>query len=57
MKVTRVPFYRQSFGREEIREISDTVRSGWVTTGKKVHLLEQNIADYLNAKHTVAVNS
>ncbi len=57
MKITQVPFYRQSFGREEIREITDTVRSGWVTTGKKARLLEQNIAGYLNAKHTVAVNS
>lgn len=57
MKVTQVPFYRHSFGRNEIREIADTVRSGWVTTGKKAHLLEQNIAQYLNAKHTVAVNS
>lgn len=57
MKVTQVPFYRHSFGRDEIREIADTVKSGWVTTGKKAHLLEQNIARYLNAKHTIAVNS
>lgn len=57
MKVTQVPFYRQSFGRDEIREIVDTVRSGWVTTGKKARLLEQNIAGYVNARHTMAVNS
>jgi dTDP-4-amino-4,6-dideoxygalactose transaminase len=57
MKVTQVPFYRHSFGRDEIREIADTVKSGWVTTGKKAHLLEQNIAQYLGVKHTIAVNS
>jgi len=57
MKVTQVPFYRQSFGREEINEIVETVKSGWVTTGRKTHLLEQRLAGYLNAKHTVAVNS
>ncbi len=57
MKITQVPFYRQSFGREETREIVDTVKSGWVTTGKKARQLEQNIAGYLGANHTVAVNS
>jgi dTDP-4-amino-4,6-dideoxygalactose transaminase len=57
MKITQVPFYRQSFGREEIREIVDTVKSGWVTTGKKAHLLEKYIAGYLNTKYTVGVNS
>jgi len=57
MKITRVPFYRQSFGRDEINEITDTVKSGWVTTGKKAHLLEQKLADYLGAEHTVATNS
>ncbi len=57
MKVTEVPFYRQSFGRDEIQEITDTIRSGWVTTGKKAHLLEQKLADYLGVEHTVATNS
>ena len=57
MKITGVPFYRQSFGRREIAEVTDTVRSGWVTTGKKTHLLEERLAAYLGARHAVAVNS
>jgi len=57
MKVTGVPFYRQSFGKAEIAEVTDTIKSGWVTTGKKAKLLESEIANYLDARHTVAVNS
>ncbi len=57
MKIKGVPFYRQSFGRDEILEITDTIKSGWVTSGKKVQLLEKKIAEYINVKNAVAVNS
>lgn len=57
MKVTGVPFYRHSFDQAELREVNNTIKSGWITTGKKTHLLEQKIAGYLGAKYTCAVNS
>jgi dTDP-4-amino-4,6-dideoxygalactose transaminase len=57
MKINGVPFYRQSFGKDEVVEVADTIKSGWVTTGKKSNRLESEIAVYLNAKHTIAVNS
>lgn len=57
MKITGVPFYRQSFDRTELTEVADTIKSGWVTTGKKARLLEEKIAGYLGARHAVAVNS
>lgn len=56
-KITAVPFYRQSFGHDEFREIKDTIQSGWVTTGKKTKKLEELIATYLGSKHTIATNS
>ncbi|MCK5124890.1 MAG: DegT/DnrJ/EryC1/StrS aminotransferase family protein [candidate division Zixibacteria bacterium] len=56
-KIDGVPFYRQSFGRAEIVEVTDTIKSGWVTTGKKAMLLENKIAEYVNVKHAAAVNS
>ena len=31
-----VPFHRPSIGEEEIAEVVDTLRSGWLTTGPKV---------------------
>jgi len=57
MKISGVPFYRQSFGRAELNEVADTIKSGWVTTGKKSHQLENQIAAYLGAKHAIALNS
>jgi len=57
MKVTRVPFYRQLFDRREIAEITDTIKSHWITTGPKTHLLEKNLGEYLGAKQAIVVNS
>lgn len=57
MKINGVPFYRQSFGRAEMVEIADTIKSHWITTGPKARLLENRIAEYLSAKHAIAVNS
>ena len=57
MKVSHVPFYRPSIGKEEIAELTDTIKGGWVTTGKKTHLFESKIADYVGAGHAVALNS
>ncbi len=57
MTVTDVPFYRQSFSKAEIAEVTDTIKSGWLTTGKKTHELEARLAAYIGAKQAVAVNS
>lgn len=57
MSVKEVPFYRQSFGRRELAELADTIKSGWITTGKKTRLLESQLAAYIGAPHAVAVNS
>ena len=35
----------------------DTMRSGWLTTGPKTKLFEQQIASYVGAAHCVALNS
>ena len=44
-------------GDEEIAEITDTLRSGWLTTGPKTERFEMALADYLGAGRPVAVNS
>ena len=44
-------------GDEEIAEVVDTLRSGWLTTGVKTKRLEKEFADYLGIKHAIAVNS
>lgn len=53
----RIPFHRPSYGEEEIREVSETIRSGWITTGPKVRDFEQAFAREIGVKHALAVNS
>ncbi len=50
-------FAQPLVGREEEREVIDTLRSGWLTTGPKTKRFEQELADYTGAKHAVCVNS
>jgi perosamine synthetase len=52
-----IPFYKPSIGEDEIAEVVDTLRSGWLTTGPKVKQFEQAFAEYLGQRHAVAVNS
>jgi perosamine synthetase len=52
-----VPFMRPELGNEEINEVLDTLRSGWLTTGAKVKLFEQNFAKAVRAPFAIALNS
>jgi len=52
-----LPYCQPSIGEEEIREVVDTLKSGWLTTGPKVERFEQLLAQYTGAKYAVAVNS
>src|SRR5664279_334331 len=49
-----IPFYKPSIGEDEIAEVVDTLRSGWLTTGPKVKQFEKEFALYLGHKHAVA---
>ncbi len=42
---------------EEIAEVVDSLRSGWIGTGPKVARFEENFRDFKGAEHAVAVNS
>src|SRR5436853_6946488 len=53
----KIPFYKPSIGAEEINEVVDTLKSGWLTTGPRTKQVEREFADYLKHKHAVAVNS
>jgi dTDP-4-amino-4,6-dideoxygalactose transaminase len=54
---TFLPYALPSIGEEEIAEVIDSLRSGWVTTGPKVKRFEQDFAGYIDTKHAIAVNS
>ena len=54
-----LPFALPEIGEEEIAEVVDTLRSGWVTTGPKAKRFEQDFAAFLDAPglEAIAVNS
>ena len=52
-----VPFSPPDITEEEINEVVDTLKSGWITTGPKTKLFEKKISDYCNTSKTVALNS
>src|ERR1700684_1577047 len=51
----QVPFHRPSIGPAEEREVIDTLRSGWITTGPKTKKFEQEFARYVGARNALAV--
>jgi len=53
-----LPFAQPDIGEEEIAEVVDSLRSGWITTGPKTRRFEADFADYLGGGlYAVAVNS
>lgn len=53
-----VQFALPDIGEEEIAEVVDSLRSGWITTGPKTARFEQQFGEYLGGGlHAVAVNS
>ena len=53
----KVPFFRLSSVNEEIREVTEVIRSGWLTTGEKTAEFEKEFSEYIGSRHALAVNS
>lgn len=52
-----LPFALPCIGEEEINEVVDTLRSGWLTTGPKTKRFEEDFAKFISIPHALAVNS
>lgn len=46
-----LPFALPDIGEEEIAEVVDTLRSGWITTGAKAKRFEEEFAAFLTSPH------
>jgi dTDP-4-amino-4,6-dideoxygalactose transaminase len=58
VKQAFLPFALPDIGEEEIAEVVDSLRSGWVSTGPKTHRFEREFAEFLGGGvEAVAVNS
>ncbi len=52
-----VSFARPDISEAEIQSVLATLRSGWLTSGPRVDAFEREFADYIGARHAVAVSS
>ena len=53
----KIPFSPPDISEKEIEYVSEALRSGWITTGPRVKLLEEKLAAYLGTKKTACLNS
>lgn len=57
MEKKNIQFSPPDIGQNEIDEVVDTLKSGWITTGPKTKLFEEEISKYCNSNKTVCLNS
>lgn len=57
MRATFLPFSIPTIGDEEINEVVDSLRSGWITTGPKVKRFEEAFKEYTGAPFAVPLAS
>ena len=50
-------FQPPAIGEEEVAAVSETLRSGWLTTGPRTAELERRFAEYAEVEHALAVTS
>ena len=51
-KKQMIPFSPPDISGAEVREVTDALRSGWITTGPRVKLLERRLAAFIISGHT-----
>jgi dTDP-4-amino-4,6-dideoxygalactose transaminase len=57
MTESYLPYCRPTIGDEEIAEVVEVLRSGWLTTGPKTQQFEREFAAKAGSPYAVAVNS
>jgi len=57
MEKRNIAFSPPDISEEEIAEVCEALRSGWITTGPRTKQLEKNLAAYCNVNRVVCLNS
>lgn len=57
MKLRNIPFSPPDMSEEEVKEVSEALRSGWITTGPRTKEFERQIAEYCGTDKAVCLNS
>jgi len=53
----KIPFFKTTLGKEEIKAVERCIKSGWVVMGEKTQEFEEKFAKYVGAKYAVFVDS
>lgn len=53
----KIPFSPPDIGQDEIEQVVEAMRSGWITTGPKTKELERQVAAFCHAPRAVCLNS
>lgn len=53
----QIPFHKPCITEEEISEVIDSLRAGWLTMGPKTAKFEEEFAKYIGSRYSIAVNS
>lgn len=53
----KIPFSPPDVGEEEIKEVTQVLKSGWLTTGPKTKELEKQMAQFCHTSRGVCLNS
>lgn len=56
-KTIQIKFSPPDITDQEINEVIDTLKSGWITTGPKTKLFEKKIVEYTNTSRAACLNS
>ncbi|MEK9726804.1 MAG: DegT/DnrJ/EryC1/StrS family aminotransferase [Candidatus Margulisiibacteriota bacterium] len=57
VQIKNIPFHKAAIGEEEINEVVDTIKSGWLTMGPKTIEFEKQFADYFGVEYAISMNS
>ena len=52
-----IPFSPPDISEEEVKEVTEALKSGWITTGPKTKQLEKEVADLCGVNKAVCLNS
>ena len=53
----QIPFHRPDLPKDLNDIYFDSIRNGWLTTGRQVEIFEESLKSYFGSKHVIAVNS
>ena len=53
----KIPFSPPDIGEDEIKLVTEVLKTGWITTGPKTKLLEKKIGEYCHTGQAVCLNS